>query len=68
VQDSASVTDFAASPTSWQDRADAVEAELERRYGEDSTWQTAAQQSQLIGRLLHDRELVGTLLVARPVP
>ncbi len=66
VEDSASVTDFAASPTSWQQRADAVEAELERRHRQDPTWQTAARQSQLIGRLLHDQELVGTLLVARP--
>lgn len=66
VQDSASVTDFAASPFAWQERAEAVEAELERRFGQDPTWQTAAQQSQLIGQLLRDQELVGTLLVARP--
>jgi SAM-dependent methyltransferase len=66
VQDSATVTDFAASPTSWQERAEAVDTELKRRYGDDPAWQTAHRQAQLIGRLLNDQELVGTLIVARP--
>jgi hypothetical protein len=43
-----------------------VEAELGRRHGDDPTWGTATQQSQLIGRLLRDQELVGTLVVATP--
>jgi SAM-dependent methyltransferase len=67
VQDSATIADFAASPTVWQERADEVEVELKRRHGADPTWQTAARQAQLIGSLLHSGELVGTLVVARPV-
>jgi SAM-dependent methyltransferase len=66
IRDSATVSDFAGSPTSWRERAAAVEAELERRHGDDPTWRTAATQSELIGGLLTDQELVGTLIVATP--
>ena len=58
------VGDFAARRRTWQERADAVEAELERRHGDDPAWQIAGEQAPLIGRLLSDGELVGTMLVA----
>ena len=62
--DSASAADFPAVPAGWQDRADAVEAELERRHGQDDAWRTAQEQSAVIGRLLASGDLVGTLVVA----
>ena len=64
---SASEGDFTALPTHWQERADAVDAELERRHRDDPAWQVASQQSAVIGRLLDNKELVGTLVVARRV-
>ena len=66
VADSASAADFAATPTLWQERAEAVEAELERRYGDHPAWQTAERQAGLIGGLLAAGDVVGTLVVARP--
>ena len=65
AQDSASAADFAGLPALWQERAAAVEAELERRHGDDPAWQVAGQQSAVIGRLLASGDLVGTLVVAR---
>ena len=64
VLNSASEGDFTALPTHWQERADAVDAELERRHRDDPAWQVAGEQSAVIGRLLKDRELVGTLMIA----
>jgi hypothetical protein len=52
-------------PTHWQQRADAVDAELERRHRDDPAWRVAGQQSAVIGQLLTDKELVGTLIAAR---
>jgi len=66
VEDSASAADFAAVPPLWQQQAEAVEAELERRHGHDPAWRTAERQSALIGELLAAGDVVGTLLVARP--
>jgi SAM-dependent methyltransferase len=65
VENSASAADFAGLPAHWREHADAVEAELERRHGADPAWQTAEQQSAIIGRLLAAGDLAGTLLVAR---
>ncbi|SDT39556.1 Methyltransferase domain-containing protein [Friedmanniella luteola] len=64
VHDSGSAADFPATPAGWQDRADAVDAELERRHGDDEAWRTAEAQSAVIGRLLAAGDLVGTLVVA----
>jgi SAM-dependent methyltransferase len=64
TRDSASAADFPAVPAGWQDRADAVEAELERTHGDDEAWRTAQEQSAVIGRLLASGDLVGTLVVA----
>jgi SAM-dependent methyltransferase len=66
VMDSASAGDYALAPGDWQDRVDAVQAELARRHRDDPVWQTASSQATLIGRLLSDRELAGIMLVARP--
>lgn len=64
VRDSASADAFPAVPAGWQAQADAVEAELERRHGDDEAWQVAAAQSAVIGRLLAAGDLEGTLVVA----
>ena len=66
VENSASAADFVMTPELWAERAGAVEDELERRHGRDPRWQTAAEQSALIGRLLSDGEVAGTMIVARP--
>jgi SAM-dependent methyltransferase len=67
VQDTAAAAEFAATPSLWEERVAAVEAELEQRHHDDPAWQTASRQSQLIGRLLAGGELVATMVVARPV-
>ena len=67
IVDSASVGDFAGSPTGWVERSREIETELERRHGTDPAWLTAADQSTVIGQLLSDGDLVGRLFVARPV-
>ena len=65
VADSASVADFAAEPTEWQQRTARVEHELRRRHGSDPRWQTAADQADIMGRLLADGGVTGELLVTR---
>ena len=65
VTDSASVADFAAEPTEWQQRTARVEDELRRRHGSDPRWQAAADQAEIMGRLLADGRVTGELLVAR---
>jgi SAM-dependent methyltransferase len=44
--------DLSASPPSWTERADAVEAEIARRHGGDPAFQEAQEQSGRVGRLL----------------
>jgi SAM-dependent methyltransferase len=66
VETSASAADFQGMPALWQERADAVDAELERRHHDDPRWQTAARQSGLIGELLGRGELAATMVVASP--
>ncbi|SER14857.1 class I SAM-dependent methyltransferase [Microlunatus flavus] len=68
VEDSAHLADFAGTPALWQERADAVDAELERRHGDDPRWRTAEEQSGRIGRLIASGEVRGTMLVVRPRP
>ncbi len=68
VQDSALLADFAGTPTLWHEQADAVDAELERRHGDDPRWRTAEEQSDRIGALIGSGEVRGTLLVVRPRP
>ncbi|MEP6853005.1 MAG: class I SAM-dependent methyltransferase [bacterium] len=52
-------------PADWSRRADAVEAELERRHADDDAWRTAQRQSAAFGRLLASGQVAGTLVVAR---
>lgn len=49
-----SVSDIWQPPGPWQRRVKAVEAELERRHGDDREWQVAEQQSDRIAQLLKD--------------
>jgi len=58
--------DLSASPPEWTERADAVEAEIERRHGSDPAYQQAQEQSGLVGRLL-SRGLRPWLAVATAV-
>ncbi|MGI3783665.1 MAG: hypothetical protein ACRYG2_23110, partial [Janthinobacterium lividum] len=66
VEHSGHLADLAAAPPLWQERADAVEAELERRHGSDARFATAQQQAARIGRLIAAGDVRGTLLVVRP--
>ena len=68
VEDSGRLADFAATPALWRERADAVDAELERRHGDDPRWRTAEEQSGRIGRLIGSGDIRGTMLVVRPRP
>ena len=58
--------DLSASPPEWTERADAVEAEIERRHGHDPHFQQAQEQSGRVGRLLN-RGLRPWLAVATAV-
>lgn len=66
IENSAKLSEFPGTPTDWPERAEAVEAELVRRHGADPRWQTAAEQSSRIGRLLAGGQLAGSLIAARP--
>jgi SAM-dependent methyltransferase len=56
--------DLADSPQEWQARADAVEAEVQRRHGDDPQWAEAEEQSGRVGRLLSSGALRPRLLSA----
>jgi SAM-dependent methyltransferase len=49
--------DLGDSPSEWSERADAVDAEVARRHGDDPRWQEAQEQSGRVGRLLADGAL-----------
>ena len=66
VGHSGHLADFAATPALWQEHADAVEAELERRHGGDARFRTAERQAGRIGALIAAGEVRGTMLVLRP--
>lgn len=61
-----STADLPAAEADWQQLADDVDAELDRRHADDPVWQTAARQSSIIGDLLSSGQVVGELLVATP--
>ena len=65
VQDSASIAGFAAEPPEWQQRSAEVEEDLRRRHGSDPRWEVAANQADIMGRLLADGSVTGELLVTR---
>lgn len=66
VDAAATEADFAAVPADWGRRADAVHDELDRRHHDDERWVTATEQSSLIGNLLTQRYVNGTVVVASP--
>ena len=57
---------FGAAPPDWQRRADAVDAEIDRRAHGDSSWRVARQQSDQIADLLGRGFLEPVLVRARP--
>jgi SAM-dependent methyltransferase len=56
VQDTGEA-DLGDSPPEWSERADAVQAGIARRHGEDAAFQEAEEQSRRVGRLLADGAL-----------
>jgi SAM-dependent methyltransferase len=56
--------DLGDSPEEWTRRADAVEAEVERRHGGDPAFGQAKEQSRRVGRLLADGALRPWVAVA----
>lgn len=57
---------FGPEPTEWRDRAQAVDAELDRRHRDDGAWLTAQRQSAAFGRLLSAGRVTSSLLAIRP--
>ena len=49
--------DLGDSPQEWTERADAVDAEVARRHGEDPAFQQAQENAKRVGRLLSSGEL-----------
>jgi SAM-dependent methyltransferase len=56
--------DLGDSPAAWQQRADAVDAEVQRRHGDDPAWAEAEEQSGRVGRLLSSGALRPRLISA----
>lgn len=64
VCEQAALTDFAAAPEEWQAAVNRVDTVIEQRHGHDPRWQTAQEQQQLIGSLIKDELVQGTLVSA----
>ena len=60
------LSQFAAPSSTWQEQAERVESELERRFGHHPGWRAAQHQAAVMGRLIAGGELAGCMLVARP--
>ena len=60
----ATEADLADSPEAWTRAADAVDAEVERRHGQDPAFRQAQENSRRVGRLLSDGSLRPWLAVA----
>jgi SAM-dependent methyltransferase len=60
----ATEADLGDSSEEWTERADAVEAEVERRHGSDPAFRQAQEQSRRVGRLLSENALRPWLAVA----
>jgi SAM-dependent methyltransferase len=56
--------DLSDSPAEWTERADAVDAEVERRHGHDAAFRQAHENARRVGRLLSAGELRAWLGVA----
>ncbi|MGY1621383.1 class I SAM-dependent methyltransferase [Geodermatophilus sp. SYSU D00965] len=59
--------DLGDSPPEWSERADAVDAEVARRHGDDPRWREAQEQSRRVGRLLSQGALRAWLGVVEAV-
>lgn len=66
VVTSAQIDDFTAYPSGWENAMTTVQAELERRHGQDPRWHTAREQSNRMVALLAAGEVGGHLLVLQP--
>ncbi len=55
--------DMPAPPAGWHDRTEAVERELQRRFGSTPQLRTATEQSHRIGHLLRSGQLTSQILV-----
>ncbi len=60
----ATEADLSDSPAEWNRAADAVDAEVERRHGEDPAFRQAQENSGRVGRLLSDGALRPWLAIA----
>jgi SAM-dependent methyltransferase len=60
--------DLGDSPDEWTERADAVDAEVARRHGDDPAFQQARENATRVGRLLSAGELRAWLGVATVAP
>lgn len=58
-------TDLPPIPQEWQDRVEAVDDALERRFGGEEAWQIAERQSGRMGELLGDGRVSGVVLSLR---
>lgn len=58
---------LAEAPAAWQDRADAVEAHLAHRHGDDPRWRRAEEQTARISRLIGGGHVRPLLVHARAV-
>ena len=59
--------DLSDSPPEWSERADAVDAEVARRHGDDEAFRQARENSSRVGRLLSDGGLRPWLGIATAV-
>ena len=59
--------DLGAPPADWAERADAVEHELQRRYGHTQALAVAGGQSDRIGKLLGSGQLTSQVILLRPL-
>jgi SAM-dependent methyltransferase len=57
----AELANLGDDPADWQRRADAVEAETERRHRDEDAWQTAHDQQQTMAHLLSSGQVAGDL-------
>ena len=63
--DQAELASFADPPVQWQDEVDRVDAVVQRDDAHDERLRTAQQQEQVIGRLLSEGLVAGSLLACR---
>jgi len=60
--------DLSDSPPEWQEAADAVDAEVQRRHGDDPRWAESQEQAGRVGRLLGSGALRPVLVTAVAPP